>query len=384
MQLESHSIAGIFPMMDARSISELAADIKTNGLQQPIELYEGKILDGRNRYTACMQLGIEPRTKAYTGSDPVSYVVSLNLRRRHLDESQRAMVAARIAKLPHGGAIYKNNDASIEASTQRDAAEMLNVSRSAVQRARQVQNEGASELVAAVESGKVAVSTAADLSELPKAKQAEIVARGEKEILAAAKEIRTARTEERRAERIEKIAEISKGNKELLLDKTYPIIYADPPWKYEHEESESRIIQYPTMTLEEIKAMGVDKISSPDCLLFLWTTSPKLEESFEVIKAWGFIYRTCMVWVKDKIGMGYYARQQHEVLLIAKKGEIPPPLPALRPPSIIHGERKEHSAKPECVYEIIESMYPELSKIELFARNTRPNWAAWGNQSNAA
>src|SRR5690606_19179833 len=105
----------------------------------------------------------------------------------------------------------------------------------------------------------------------------------------------------------------------------------------------------------------------------------------QVIDAWGFDYRTCMVWVKDRIGMGYYARQRHELLLIAKRGNFPVPDPEDRPDSVIDAPLGQHSAKPDVVYELIERMYPTVErKVELFARRPRDGWAAWGNQAEVA
>lgn len=201
----------------------------------------------------------------------------------------------------------------------------------------------------------------------------------------AAKEIRQERTEQRRQERIEKIVQISQGNSDLAETVTlYPIVYCDPPWRYEYSPTDNREIEnhYPTMTLEEICLLPVAEIATPDSVLFLWTTSPKLAESMRVIEAWGYAYKTCMVWDKERMGMGYYARQQHELLLIATRGAVPVPDPANRPPSVIRVRRdNEHSAKPVEFYEVIERMYPDLPKIELFARNRRIGWAAWGNEA---
>jgi N6-adenosine-specific RNA methylase IME4 len=114
----------------------------------------------------------------------------------------------------------------------------------------------------------------------------------------------------------------------------------------------------------------------------LWATAPKLDAAItELVKAWGFEYRTNFVWVKDKIGMGYHARGQHEHLLVAVRGQIPPPAQQDRVSSVVYGERMQHSAKPEQFYELIESFYPELPKIELFLRGEpRPGWAAYGNE----
>ena len=198
-----------------------------------------------------------------------------------------------------------------------------------------------------------------------------------------AKTVKEFESELKREAQTEKINVIAEGNTAMPeVGRRFPVIYADPPWRYEHSRTTSRDIenQYPTMTLREICDLPIADIAADGSVLFLWATSPKLLESFSVIESWGFEYRTCMVWVKDKIGMGYYARQQHELLLIAKRGDIPAPLPQNRPASVIEAPREEHSKKPECVYGLIEAMYPEYSKIELFARRPRGGWHTWGNQ----
>lgn len=378
-----HPLANIFPLLEGRAYSDLVADVIKHGVREPVWVYEGQILDGRNRWRAAQAAGVSCPTQVYEGDEPAAFVVSLNLHRRHLSESQRAMVAAKLATLEKGA----NQHASIEAPSQSDAADLLNVSRSAVQRAREVQASAVPELAAAVEAGSVSVSAAADVATLPRPDQSAIVARGEREILLAAKQIRATRAEERRSERMKKIAEISKGNAPLgAIAERYPVLYVDPPWRYEHAESESRAIenQYPTMSLDEIKAVPIEGIAFGDCVLFMWATSPKLGEAFEVLAAWGFSYRTCAVWDKQKLGMGYYFRQQHELLLVATRGEPPAPAPADRPASVFSYARGEHSAKPVQVYELIEAMYPRLSKLELFSRTPREGWGAWGNQAQAA
>lgn len=167
----------------------------------------------------------------------------------------------------------------------------------------------------------------------------------------------------------------------------YEVIYADPPWRYEYSKSESRDIenQYPTMSLDEICALPVSKLTADDCVLFLWATSPKLEDSMRVLSSWGFGYRTCAVWDKERQGMGYYFRQQHELLLVATKGKPGVPEPSARKPSVIRERRdQKHSKKPESVRALIESMYPDAKRIELFARDAAPGWDVWGNEAKAA
>lgn len=386
MQYQIHELAEIFPRMVGEDFVNLKQDIKENGLREAIWLFEGKVLDGRNRFYACQEVGVVPEFREYTGDNPLAFVISLNLKRRHLSESQRAMVAASIANMQRGGDTVSEQSANLRNGlvSQTQAAEMLNVSERAVSSANKVKAEGALELIEAVQSGEVKVSVAAEVATLPKEEQAEIVAKGEKEILAAAKEIKAKKAHETRKKRIETIVEISRGNQFLTSEKKYSVIYADPPWRYDYTETESRAIenQYPTMSIEEICAMPISNIATDDCVLFMWATSPKLLESFKVLESWGFTYKTCAVWDKEVIGMGYYFRQQHELLLVATKGNLPTPLPENRPSSVLRERRGVHSSKPESMREIIEKMYPELDKIELFCRDPKAGWDVWGNQSS--
>lgn len=161
----------------------------------------------------------------------------------------------------------------------------------------------------------------------------------------------------------------------------YEVIYADPPWRYDFSETKVRDIenQYPTMDLESIKALKIP--SSDNSVLFLWATAPKLPEAFEVMEAWGFSYKTCSVWDKEKIGMGYWFRGQHELLLVGTKGQVSPPPPQARESSVYRETRGEHSAKPKRYYEMIESMFPGKAYLELFARSKHSDdWEVWGNQ----
>jgi N6-adenosine-specific RNA methylase IME4 len=385
--LESHPVADIFPMMSDLEFSGLVDDIKVNGLREPVWLHrDGRIIDGRNRHRACQQLGMEAPTRTYQGDEDglVAFVVSLNLHRRHLNESQRAMVAARIANMARGRPM---ENSSIEPITQDAAADLLNVGRESVKRARKVQDEGVPELADAVISGKVSVSAAAAIAEVSEEEQREVIAADDdREIIRRANEIKQRRREERVREKAAKVAEIaSRQTAPLVSLGPFPVIYADPPWRYEHSESpELRSIEnhYPTMTLDEIKALDIP--AADDAVLLLWVTSPKLPDGLDVMAAWGFSYRTSMVWVKDRIGMGYYARQQHEFLLIGRRGSLPVPDPEDRPASAVTAQRGEHSAKPDVFYELIERMYPLAGKCELFQRRPRDGWAGWGHEAQAS
>ena len=159
----------------------------------------------------------------------------------------------------------------------------------------------------------------------------------------------------------------------------YNVIYADPPWKYNNDFLQCSPNQhYAIMEIDEICNLNIP--SNDDAVLFLWVTNPFLEEAFKVIKAWGFNYKSNLVWIKDKMGIGYYVRGQHELLLICVKGKIHPPEDTDRPSSIIQSPVREHSQKPEEVYSLIEKMYPNSKYLEVFARNKRANWVSWGNE----
>jgi hypothetical protein len=158
--------------MSGEEFEKLVEDIRHHGLREPVVLApDGSILDGRNREAACLLLGIEPRFETFSG-DPVAYVISLNLHRRHLDESQRAMVAAKLATMRQG---QRTDLAQICAKSQAEAAELLNVSRRSLQHAAVVREEGAAELIAAVEHGDIAVSAAAQLAEQPIPIQSDVI-----------------------------------------------------------------------------------------------------------------------------------------------------------------------------------------------------------------
>jgi N6-adenosine-specific RNA methylase IME4/ParB-like chromosome segregation protein Spo0J len=378
--LEFHPLAAIFPLIEGPDFDELVTDIREHGLHEPVVLFEDKILDGRNRYRACEAAGIEPTFTVYQGDDPISYVVSLNLRRRHLDESQRAMVAAKLATLRDG-----QRADLVEGLPIGRASALLNVGERTVARAREVQEHGAPELVSAVERGEVSVSAAANIATRPIGEQREIVARGKREILEVAKAIRAEEATRRRSARIERIIEISKGNSPLNLGRTYPVILADPPWKFHlYGPDTARVAErhYPTMNVQELCAVAVAAdLATPDAVLFLWAPTPLLSDALNVMTAWGFEYVTNIVWVKDRIGVGHWVRNQHELLLIGRRGEFPTPEPANRPGSVIEAPRREHSQKPDEAYELIERMYPDLPKLELFARYTRLGWDVWGNET---
>lgn len=185
----------------------------------------------------------------------------------------------------------------------------------------------------------------------------------------------------KRTELEEREASIREAQAETEANALPNLVLSDPPWRYDFAETDNRQIenQYPSATVEEICDMAPK--TQPDAVLFLWATVAKLTEAFEVMDAWGFEYKTSAVWDKEKIGMGYWFRGQHELLLVGTKGKFSPPEQEARVSSVFREPRGKHSAKPSCVYEWIEKAFPAAVKLEMFCRNPRAGWQVQGNES---
>ena len=197
--LPFHEATSLFPDMTPEEFAALKSDIAVHGLRQPILVFRNQVIDGRQRLRACKELGLAPHyiTVNVTEKTVTGYIVSMNLKRRHLNESQRAMVASRLATLGKG---KKQNTA--HAVTQAQASMMLNVSIDSIQRARSVESSGIPELVQAVHAGALDVTNASTIASLASQEQKDVMQLSDKEVLARAKQIRKQAMQERRSERI--------------------------------------------------------------------------------------------------------------------------------------------------------------------------------------
>lgn len=174
-------------------------------------------------------------------------------------------------------------------------------------------------------------------------------------------------------------------------DKKYSIIYADPPWAYkvwsDKGKGRSAESHYPTMQKEDIQKLPIPKISAKDSVLFLWVTAPCIEEGFELIKHWGFTYKTiAFTWIKqnkrtDGIfkGMGYYTRANAELCLLATRGKVLE-RKSKSVSSVIVSHLEEHSKKPDETRDRITDLFGDIPRIELFARQHAEGWDCWGNE----
>lgn len=342
--MDAHPAAGLFPMMSATEYSGLLEDIRQNGLREPI-VVDSKtktILDGRNRYRACRESATVPEFQWYDGDDPTGYVVSLNLHRRHLNESQRAMIAARLATLRNGQRPSSIDEGAI---TQGKAAQLLNVSKPSVERARVVLSEGTPELIAAVDAGVVAVSAA--VRELQRTETAKMA----------------------------KVANPATGR--------YRCIVLDPPWEGADSGDENPIGRgdpaYATMRLPEIAALPLPDLMEPDdCHVYLWVTNRILPLAFSLLEPWGLRYITTLTWCKPSIGVGRYYRNNTEHALFCMTGTRV--LARADVGTWFEAKRQgRHSTKPSEFYSMVEDCSPG-PRLEMFARAPRDGWTVWGGE----
>jgi N6-adenosine-specific RNA methylase IME4 len=161
----------------------------------------------------------------------------------------------------------------------------------------------------------------------------------------------------------------------------FRVIVADPPWKYflrEEDETHRGTVDYSSMTVEEICRLPVSIRAHTDCVLWLWTTNAHLPVAFDVVKEWGFTYKTMLTWFKSKIGVGHWLRGQTEHCLLAVKGN--PTIMLSGQSTALQGEVREHSRKPESFYELVEGLCPG-AKLEMFGREQREGWVVWGAEN---
>lgn len=365
--LKVHPAAEIFPMLNAEELEALALDIKANGLQQPIVMWEGLLLDGRNRLAACAICGVEPSFKQYEGNSPVTFVISANIKRRQLDASQRACVAVELEPMFAVEAKKRALIGNAKGGKNTKSEVILPQTK----RADQARDQAAE--VVGVSPSMLSLAKAIKVSDPAMFDRVKF---GDKTIYAARQETRAVEVHDR----LVNIA-IPKGK--------HRVIYADPPWWYatpQHSKTEQATVlksHYPSMKIDEICALPIKDMAADDAVLFLWTTSPLLFEAAKVIEAWGFKYKASIIWDKVKHNVGHYVSVRHEFLLICTRGSCPKDSEKLAD-SVVVMERTEHSAKPDVFRDMIDEMYEPVKgdRVELFARADLPkHWKAWGNQN---
>jgi N6-adenosine-specific RNA methylase IME4/ParB-like chromosome segregation protein Spo0J len=363
--LRRHPQTAEVPQLCADAFQALRANIAANGLLTPLKVTEaGVVLDGHARLQAARELGLAMlAVLPVAPEDELGYMLNAALMRRQLSASQRAALAVKLSDLDQ----LRARGASRQRANLRRGPEVASLP------ARDAEDEAIAGRVREqiAERAGTSARTVQDVLTVQEhdLEQFDRILNGQVKASTAASRIRRAQ----RDALIPAPPPLPAGPFELIL--------ADPPWTYGSPDSPYSPEQhYPTLSTGEIKSLSVP--AAENCLLFLWAVNSLLDEALEVLRTWGFEYRNNMVWVKtDGIGPGVWLRQRHELLLIATRGSVAPPDPQQRVDSVIEAPRTRHSEKPPHAQQRIEAMYPHFSKLELFARTTRPGWTSWGNQA---
>lgn len=395
--MKFHPAANIFPLMAEDEFARLVEDITLNGQLEPIWLdSEGRIIDGRNRYMACVKANIQPMTKTWNGNGSiVDFVVSLNLHRRHLTPSQRACVATEMLPLLEEEARARQVSlAGTRPSVKNDLAEIIpEGAGDLIGSSKQIVHvkpitqvavlheecgESREKAAAATNVNARYVSDAKKLKEQAPAIFAQVRA-GDKTITEAKREIKEVAREQHRAENAKKV-EATVSLDVFASGAKFSTIMLDPPWDWGDEGDKDQLgrarPQYSTMTIGQLLDLPVGALADADAHLYLWITNRSLPKGFQLIEKWGFRYITCLTWVKPSFGMGNYFRGSTEQLLFAVRGSMP--LRVKNAPTHFALPRGEkHSSKPLQIYSMVEE-WSHGPYIELFSRSKRVGWSSWG------
>ena len=359
----------LIPPLTTEEYKQLENNCLEEGIREKILLWNNYIIDGHNRYKIAKQWNLEFQTESKSFNSEIDvriWMLDNQFGKRNLSDAQRYLNRNEKRKL------LKEQGKQ----TQGKRTDLLSTIDKKLKTEHNTQKIIADEL--GWSTGKVAMADVVFKKATPEV--IEKVNKSEVSINAAYKEIKK---EEKKEELAQIRIDIEKGVNNVDINnipEKFDVIYADPPWRYDFSESSNRKIEnhYTTMDNKDIANMKVP--AKENCVLFMWATAPKLIEAIDVMKGWDFTYKTHAIWDKEKIGMGYWFRGQHELLMVGVKGKVAPPDASIRISSIIKEVRSKHSKKPNCVAEYIEIAFHNKSKIELFCREPRKGWYSYGNQ----
>jgi N6-adenosine-specific RNA methylase IME4 len=353
----------LIPPLHEEEFKQLEESVIKEGCRDVLVLWGKILLDGHNRYEICSKNNIPFKTtqKEFKDRNEAKiWIIQNQFGRRNINAYQKSVLAIKLKSI-------------FEEIAKK------NISLSGGDKKSEEYKSGLTKSSKPIES----IHTRKELSK---------IAHVSEDTIQKVEKIEKEATKEEKKELVEGKASINEiymkvRRKNRVISQTPPlpegkfnILYADPPYKYDFSLTVSREIaqNYPDMDTDDICALK-DKLPVDDnVVLLLWCPAPKLKDGLRIMQEWGFTYKTHAVWDKEIIGMGYWFRSQHELLLLGVKGNFSPPDPSSLFSSIIREKRTEHSKKPEKVYDMIEKMFPQGKYLELFSRTKRNNWTGWG------
>lgn len=368
----------LIPPLEIDELNRLEKSIKKEGCREPITLWKGIIVDGHNRYNICIENNIKFKieNRKFKDKEEVTlWMIDTQLGRRNISKYDRTRLA-----LKQGDIIGKQ--AKEQQGNRTDI--LMNSSKSQREFKRTKEPINTRKKIAKV--AKVAEDTVTKVKYIEKKAD-----KAQKRALSEQKfSINKVYNELKKADKRKKIAESFKEPKLPKTKKKYNIIYADPPWSFKHysDKGKGRAPDnyYKCQNLKDIKELPVEDLAADNCILFMWVTFPFLEKSFEVLKSWGFKYKTIgFTWVKRNKkanswfwGMGYWTRSNAEICIIATKGTITRQSSSVH--QIIDTPIEEHSKKPDITRDKIIELVGDIPRIELFARKKTKGWEVYGDE----
>jgi len=375
----------LIPALTAEEFKQLEENILKDGIRDPLVLWNGYLIDGHNRYQIAFKHGLEYKAidKEFKDESEVKeWMINNQFGRRNLSNYQRSVLALELEsvfserakenlKLSEGkGKQISAEVKVVPIETRKELAKVANVSHDTIAKVKVIQATATPEVKAQLSTGEVSINQV--YQDIKKEEKQEVIREKKKEY----------------EQRIETVS-----NNQFKVDifntiNKFRVIYADPAWSY-NDKCEGGGVQsggvamrhYDTMSIKDICDLPVKDISEKDSVLFLWVTSPLLEDAFTVIKSWGFKYKTSFVWDKVKHNMGHYNSVRHEFLLIATKGSCTPDNKKLYDSVQIIERNDNHSEKPIEFLNIIDDIYNYGNKLEMFCRNIKKDkWFGWGNE----
>jgi N6-adenosine-specific RNA methylase IME4 len=376
-------LKSLIPPLTAEEFKQLETNVLAEGIREPIITWQGTIVDGHNRYELAQMYDLPFKTSEMqftTMENCKEWMILNQFGRRNLSNYQRSVLALeleevfkqkareskseKVSYFRQTGEVCQNSD---KPDTKKEIAKVANVSHDTIAKVKAIEAKAPEEVKVKLRTGEVSINQAYQ----------DIKKEEKKEIL-----------EQKKQEYEHRIQEVSSNEFKVDIfdtNKKFRIIYADPAWSYNDKQDTPQLggaaKHYDTMSVSQICELPVKDISEKDSALFLWVTSPLLEDAFKVISAWGFKYKTSFIWDKVKHNMGHYNSVRHEILLIATKGSCVPDNKRLYD-SVQAIERNDnHSEKPIEFLNIIDDLYNYGNKLEMFCRNIKKsNWYGWGNE----
>lgn len=351
--MEFHEVASIFPLLMGDELQSLKDDIAQNGLIESIWTYQGKIIDGRNRYVACLAIDVEPQYREWGGSGSlVSFVVSMNLKRRHLSSSQQGFITLDVEERLIAELQLAKDNAELfpqfVGGTREEAARIVGVNPHYVTDAKKIQHE-APDLADKVRAGEMTI---------PKAIQ-----------------------QIRRQEVITDLSTIE-AKEAKAIKGIYDVIVIDPPWpmqKIERNIAPNQVLfEYPTMTLDAITELNIPIADA--CHVWLWTTQKFLPDAFDILTEWGLKYICTFVWHKPGGFQPFNLPQYNcEFALYARRGS--PPFIELKDfNTCFNAARSKHSEKPQEFYDMVNRVTAGR-RLDMFNRRSITGFDGWGNET---